>query len=173
VSFILAWKFRSTIYLVADTAVTVNQQVGDSTYTSFEERSISQPGKSVYEGALKLINLERAAIAVAGDSDLGLEIARTVKDALRQTGDPRQAFETAIISHTPFQSNRSCSLIIAFPNSPNPSLVSFNLNNDQRIIEHTEDCFLPIGSIPERCKDLSFQLETCSHQRFIINHLGF
>jgi hypothetical protein len=80
------------------------------------------------------------------------------KDALRQTGDPRQAFETAIISHTPFPPNRSCSLIIAFPSSPTPTLLSFNLNNDQRIIEEREGYCLPIGSIPEMYKKLSSQL---------------
>jgi hypothetical protein len=157
-TFVLAWKFRSSIYLVADTAVTADYPVVDRTYTSFEERSISQPGKSVYEGALKLINLERAAIAVAGNSALGQSIASTFKDTLRVTGNPREALRTTVMSNGPFNSKRSCQLVVAFPSSPTPTLLSFNFNDNHDIIEEREGCCLAIGSIPEIYKNLSFQL---------------
>jgi hypothetical protein len=158
VTYILTWKFGSAIYLVADTAVTVDQHVVDSTYTSFEEKSVSQPDKSVYEGALKLINLGRAALAMAGDSMLAQSIVETFKQALRQTDNPREALHTAIMSNRPFHPERSCTLVIAFPNSPTPTLLSFNLHNDQNIIEHYEDCFLPIGSLPVRYDRRSFSI---------------
>jgi hypothetical protein len=112
----------------------------------------------VYEGALKLINLERAAIAMAGDSALAQAIAGTFKEAFQLTDNPREALHIAIMSNGPFSSERSCTLVVAFPNSPTPTLLSFNLNNDQTIIDHREDCFLPIGSIPIWYKNASFSI---------------
>jgi hypothetical protein len=72
--------------MVADTAATVDQQVAHHPYTSFEEESVSQPDKSVYEGALKLINLERAAIAMIGDSALNRSTEATVFFVKRNLG---------------------------------------------------------------------------------------
>jgi hypothetical protein len=158
VTYILAWKFGPTIYLVADAAVTVDQYIVHNTYTSFEERSVSEPGKSVYEGALKLINLEGAAIAMVGDSALAQAIARTFKEALRLTGNPREALHTAIMSNGPFDSKRSCTLVVAFPNSPTPTLLTFNFNGDQSIIEHHEDYLFSIGSIADKYTGISYPI---------------
>jgi hypothetical protein len=103
---------------------------------------------------------------MAGNSSVAESIADTFKEALRQTDDPRAAFDHAVNSNAPFDAQRSCSLVVAFPNSPTPTLLSFNLHNDQRIIEECQDCFLAIGSIPQKYKDLSFHIIEAMAQHF-------
>jgi len=162
VTYIIAWKYRASIFLVAETAVTVDYPVVKLTYTSFEEREISQPNKSVYEGALKLINLERAVIAMVGDvseDSKAWSITETFKETLRYIHNPSAAFDVAITSNAPFDPNplRSFASVVAFPNSPTPTLLCFD-SNDHNIIEHHEDCLLAIGSIPEEYKRMTFQI---------------
>lgn len=160
-TYLMAWKIGGFIYLLADTAETTpwRDPIPRSS-TSFGEASVSQPHESVHEGALKLLNFERAVIGMAGDASKARSIAATFKEALRYTDTPRAAFDYAITSNAPFDLDpqRSCTVVIAFPNTPTPTLLSFNLNGDLNTIEHHEDCFLAIGSMPQKYKEISLHI---------------
>ncbi len=155
-TYILGWKLESAVYLAADTALTSSRRT-DDTYTSFGELHISEPNRSVHEGCLKIFNLERAAIAISGNVALARSVVETFKNALPLTDNPRSALERAVASNGPFDSARPISILVAFPDSPAPGLLSFNSDN-QEIIEHENGSLVQFGSITQRYRSMSHQM---------------
>ncbi len=166
-TYILGWKTGSAVYLAADSAIEHKQstnptnptRVSQSITSSFGERSVYEPQRTVIEGVQKLINLGDAAVAICGDYGLCREVVTTFKDALSIVDDPRMALEVAVKSNGPFNDpNRQVHLIVAFPESPKPALLAFNIEKDQIIHEVQTDHLVQFGSIDPAHKSVSPQM---------------
>ncbi|MDF3838547.1 hypothetical protein P3W85_37280 [Cupriavidus basilensis] len=74
-TFCFGLKYKDSVYLFSDSAVTGGPSLGDTPYlTSFGEASIVGPASQVQEGALKLVRLgDDCFAAIAGDAHRAFE----------------------------------------------------------------------------------------------------
>jgi hypothetical protein len=126
-TYILGWKYGHSVYLVADTAVTLlkpARQEPDTARdrtTSFGELVICDDDRVVREGALKLIHMDRLAVAFCGDISTARSVLETLALALGRGMPPRESLESALYTNGPFTGpNRQIHLIVAIPGAPEP-----------------------------------------------------
>ena len=156
-TYILGWKLGPAVYIAADTALTVPGH-RDQDQSSFGERVVDRPERSVFEGCLKIFDLGGAAVAISGDVPRARRVVETFSGILEMTSNPQHSIEVALNSHGPFDPQNPISLIVAFPNSPTPTLLSFNHDGNESLIEHEEGTLVQIGSITPTHKNISGQM---------------
>lgn len=144
-TYCLAWKTKSAIFLLADSSVTLNKSL-KKTYSSFGELQGSQGDISVVESLLKINPLRKnVAIAFAGDVRVANSIIDTIRVLLDSGESCRKALEKAIANNSPIPSSRSVSIILAYYENQFPMLAHFNSQQPQKIID-VEDV-IQIGSM--------------------------
>lgn len=166
-TYILGWKFGQYAYIAADTALTIirpmihdhERVVADRT-TSFGELNVSETQQVVSEGVLKLIYMDQLAVAFCGNIPTARSVVETLAIGLRQGNSPRKALEQALISNGPFDPNRQINLIVSIPTSPEPVLLAFNIDGDQRVQEIPDETVVQFGSMPQLYKNISASLLT-------------
>jgi hypothetical protein len=166
-SYVIGYKTRKSVFLAADSAITVDEPLdhyrptlSQRGSTSFGELNISTPNVSVYEGILKIINLGSAAIAMCGDVSLCRSVIGKLKEALSQINDPRKALRIAISDNGPLSDGpaREIGLLMAFPQSPTPVLLSYNADGYKRIIEIDDNFLVQMGSLEDKFKSITPQM---------------
>lgn len=165
-TYIAAWRLGPYAYLVADTAITVEDVSGQSSsreqaasVTSFGEKDVSEPGRVVYEGVLKTINLGRAVVLMCGDVRLARSVIGSIERCLQAGLDGTQAFQQAIVDNGPFDdSERQIHLIVAFPEHPQARLLAFNIDGDLQIHEVPDETAVQFGSMPSKYKSIFPQM---------------
>ena len=82
-TYCLGWKTDNYAYLVADAAVTSNRPSTEER-TSFGELHVQNKNKNknIFEGALKVVPIENAAITFSGNEHTGRSIVQTLRLAL-------------------------------------------------------------------------------------------
>lgn len=154
-TYCLAWKTKSAVFLLADTSVTLNKSLRKS-HSSFGELQGSQGSISVVESLLKINPLRKhAAIAFAGDVRVANSIIDSIRILLDSGESCRKAFEKAIVSNSPIPPSRSVSIILAYYENEFPMLAHFDSRQPQKIID-VEDV-IQIGSMG------SYYLEFSGH----------
>jgi hypothetical protein len=164
-TYILGWKFGHYAYVVADTALTLirptrhdsERVVADRT-TSFGELNVCETQRVVSEGVLKLINMDQLAVAFCGDIPAAQSVVEALAFGLQQGVPPRKALEQALLSNGPFGSNKQINLIVSIPASPEPVLLAFNIDGDQRVHEIPDETLVQFGSMPPSYKSLTAYL---------------
>ena len=164
-TYILGWKFDHYAYVVADTALTLIHPIGlniqrivaDRT-TSFGELNVCETQRVVSEGVLKIINMNQLCVAFSGDVQAARSVADDLASRLRQGAPPREALEQALLSNGPFDPNRQINLIAGIPASPDPILLAFNIDGDQRVHEVPDQTVVQFGSIHPSYKSLTANL---------------
>lgn len=140
-TYIQAFRDRYAAYIFADTAVTTNLPPAEvSQFTSFGQHRVESQNRYVFEGALKIYNFGRAAVAFANDVQNGQLIVNSIAKLLQQKYSPRDAFRSAIASHTPFSCRQTAvQMVMVIPETPSPAVVAFNAEWKEEFYE------LPIG----------------------------
>ncbi len=186
-TYIISWKIGSAVYLAADSALTVenpaevaHQPDSPKGKTSFGELNVYESNRSVQEGALKIINLGRVAIAMCGDIGLCRTVISTLSGAMDHTNNPAEALEIAVSTNGPFNDpNRSIHLVVAFPSSPKPTLLAFNIDGDQSIREVQEGSAVHFGSLKSAFRGVgpqmlhALRIFASEPQRFLVSGLAF
>lgn len=147
-TYVLAWKTQTTVYISTDSAITKEGAVFQKWPTStFEERHISEPGKTIEEGALKLFNiLDKVLFAVAGDYNIGLEVSRAMYRELKinSAQDTLEAFRRVTASTLDDSNRLEVQIVIGYFDHQ-PRLIIYNQNWDAKTIEC--DSLVQLGSI--------------------------
>jgi hypothetical protein len=139
-TFTIGWKSRGHVFLCADSAVTTfddNSSVKSS--TSFGEASVNKSGLQVQESGLKLVNLGRAVVALAGDYSAARKILITLADELKHVDDVQTAFATSIKEVMADADARAVSLMLAAPSQPEPLLLAYDSISALDTIHIVED----------------------------------
>jgi hypothetical protein len=157
-TFIIGWKYGGTVYLAADTAITITSPSSraEST-TSFGEAPMAAPTHTVHEGVLKILDLGDAALALSGDYNLGVAFCEAFLSAFQDSHDIERAVRRASMSVGPFSETRRLRVMIAVPMSPEPALVAFDpldQNPIRQLAENQHGYFLA-GSVGEEFFDVA------------------
>lgn len=186
-SYIIGINTGEYVYLLADSAVTadprmesVRSDLPQTDYTSFGELEVNTSSRRIYEGALKVINLGCAAVAFGGDIALCRSIVSTLKSALLLNNDPRSAFVSAISANGPYKHlTRQAKLLLAFPDSPYPQLLTYNVSGDRQISEVSDTFMVQFGSLKSSFASITPQmisnLDILKNEphRFLVGCLAF
>lgn len=146
-TFIIGWKCNNFAYLCADSAITGAPDYAPCGSTSFGELNVKKFNYSVQEAALKIIQLDKIAIAYAGIVRSALDCIQTIKASLDSGDAPTIAFNKAVKSHTPLVHGEEFKFIAILAENGLAKLLSFNLANDQKIQQHGDGCIFA-GSLP-------------------------
>jgi hypothetical protein len=117
--------------------------------TSFAEAQIFEDSTTAQEAALKIHNLGRIVVAVAGDVTQSNEFIQTLKAEI----DSGNLASRELLEHIvqPFVALEDLSLqfIATIPADPSPILLSFNMGNERRTTQHSGDGVVQAGSPTE------------------------
>lgn len=145
-TYCLAWRTEAHAFLIADSAVT-SSLAPELSHTSFGEAHVVDAVNNVEEGALKIIPVGNGAVAFAGPARIGNSFVRVLRSRIDSGQTYEDAFQSAVDSHTPFTLGNSLAVLIAYQTDWKPKLRSFNAYNDCRIVEHSANTTVQIGSI--------------------------
>ena len=146
-TFIIGWKFNNVGYICADSAITGAADYASHGYTSFGELNDLCTHHSVQEAALKIIRLDNIAIAYAGSVEPALSCIRMIKNNVDNGDEVSVSFEKSVNSHIPLRQGAEYKLIAVCSEPSYVKLLTFNLNGDQKTIEHENECVFA-GSLP-------------------------
>lgn len=185
-TYCVAWKTTECAYLIADSAVTRDENHSDHRLeTSFGERQgrIGRNNECVYEGAYKIYSTENISIALIGDANFGnsfielllnhIQLGRTVDDAISKS----------INNYLQFSDYPHIQIVIAF-HDRKPKIISID-NKALPIIEHDRD-FVVFGSHSEDLAEYTrsfysgffktwkdeFEISDKAHEYFLIRMLA-
>lgn len=147
-TYCLAWRTETHAFVIADSAIT-STRAPQQTHTSFGEAHITGSVQNVEEGALKIIPLGNGAVAFSGPADTGNSFVRVLRSRIDGGQTYEDAFQSAVDSHTPFTQGTSISVLFVYQTDWKPKLRSFNAYNDFKIVEHSVNEAIQIGSIGE------------------------
>jgi len=108
-TYVVAWKHRDSVFLVADSATTRRSvRAPRSPQSSFGEHHIASDGEVIEESAFKLFRRDRVAVACAGDAPPILDFIRRMDDHLAKDMPPWAAlvaarFEMRIAANQSFE----------------------------------------------------------------------
>lgn len=141
-TFIIGWKSRGHAFLCADSASTSRRNDAIAPSTSFGEATVNNPGLQVQESALKLVNLGRAIVAIAGDYATSKKILITLADELRHVSDIFDALAISIGEVMVDSRSQPVSLMLAAPADPEPLLFAYDSAQAVDVVHRLEE---PMG----------------------------
>ena len=146
-TFIIGWKRNNVGYICADSAITGAADYASHGYTTFGELNDLSKHHSVQESALKIVRLDNIAIAYTGYVEPAMSCIRAIKNNFDNGYEASVSFEKSVNSHIPLRKGAEYTLIAVCSESSHVKLLTFNLEGDQKIIEH-EDVIVAAGSMP-------------------------
>jgi hypothetical protein len=130
-------------------------ECSESKALALRNRTFARAHASSVRGVLKLINLDRIAVAFSGNIPTARSVVEALADALNHGVAPRKALEDAIVSNGPFDRERAISLIAGIPSPTEPVLLAFNEDGPQRLHEIPNETIVQIGSVPSFYESLT------------------
>lgn len=98
-TYCVGFKHGKSVYLFADSAVTRLETSATSSESSFGETFYPTPGRSVSEGALKIIRASgNCMIAIAGDANRAIDAALSLGAALTSGSSVKEALNSLSLS---------------------------------------------------------------------------
>ena len=139
------WKYKDTVFLLADTAVTKNAEPATA-HSSFGQLHAEVRGEHVEEGLLKLVPLGAGAVAAfAGDVQLAQSCLDFLRDAVPTMTTASGLLQSLSTSLGPFPEDRAVEILLAVTNESGGSeLVHWDT---LRGIDPVESDFYQIGSL--------------------------
>lgn len=145
-TYCIGWKYRNSIFLVADTAVTKTAGFHVS-HSSFGELHQSIAGENVEESLLKITPVSPGlVITFSGDVGLAKSIIQFIKTLYASLSDINRVLLSISASLGPFSGSRIVSLIIGNHINDCARLYSWESSNPDQVIEGP-DCIWS-GSLP-------------------------
>ncbi|NLE04380.1 MAG: hypothetical protein GX638_06205 [Crenarchaeota archaeon] len=141
-SYCIAWKDKTSVFITADTAVTADRDP-QSKYSSFGELHEQHKGLVVEESLLKIAAYDSFIIGYAGEVKLATEFIFHIK---LYNGDS-DLIKTVKDLVSSYNNPTTISLVIGYIRNDEPILFSYNANGDCQLIIH--DDLVQIGSAPE------------------------
>ena len=138
------WKYRESVYLIADSAITKSDKPSLD-YSSFGQLHSDTKDGYVQESLLKLVPIsEGIAIAFAGDVQVAFEIISLLKDNVAYAESAKDLIRFAD-SMGPFDPKRGVALLIASStNGGNTELIKWDTAKG---IDKSEADYYDIGSL--------------------------
>lgn len=145
-TYVIAWKSDSEIFLSADTALT---SLSDDKTLQITESSFGQPHvlsedeeNMVEERVVKLFLRENIGVAFAGSYSLAIRVVTSFYEKIEKGKAPKVSLEEAIFDNR-FPPGKTIQLVVAYYDS-GPHIISFNVNHDLKINE--EEQIVQIGN---------------------------
>lgn len=138
-TYCLGWRTATEVFLVADAAVTSTGPANSPT-SSFGERHVDEAGRSVQEGALKIVRTGNAAVTFSGDADVATDFGHIVHARLQAGANITEAFRSAALSVTTPLRTPAIRALVAGQVDGIPLLLSFNadggaeIRNEQSVV---------------------------------------
>ncbi len=159
-TYVIAWKSNSEVFLAADTAITTTTTTAttrlnlDLPESSFGQDHFLSPtgNKKVEERTTKVFLKNNIGIAFAGSYGLAINIARTFYEKINEKLSPNDALKDAIFLNQPFPKGESVQLVIGYYDS-HPKLLTFNSNHDSQIRD--DENIVQLGNPSNTHKDLT------------------
>lgn len=143
----VAWKTGTAVFIVTDSAVTTANEINyvdTNKITSFcEKQGKLDSGNYVYENAYKIFSKSNIAYSLAGDASFGAKFIRDIASRIEIGFDVRSAIDGAINNYTDFKYKPAIEITIAFFDE-NPQLITIK-NKRSNFIE-LEDGLVLTGS---------------------------
>jgi hypothetical protein len=145
-TYVLAWKTDSEVFLTADSALTTTHPSPEGHHlerSSFGEEHIFENDRIVEERALKLFLKDNIGVAIAGRYDTAIQIVKSFYEGLSAGSSPKRALDDAIFHWYPSLRDGIVQLAVAYFDE-RPQLLYFDGQNrvdDTRRIVH-------LGSAP-------------------------
>ncbi len=139
-TYALAWKSDSEVFLAADTALTsppdpLNFHVVESSFGQAHVLN-EQEDARVEERVVKLFLRKNIGITFAGSYGLAIRVATSFYERIDQGDIPREALNWALFAN-PFPQGRTLQMVVAYHDGT-PRLIAFNANHDSQISENEE-----------------------------------
>jgi hypothetical protein len=124
VSYCVGWRYRKTVYLLADTALT--GVPARSSRSSFGELQEQVDGEQVEESTLKLVPIAPGvALTYAGDFFLAKNIIIFIRDNYNEASSPVELFATVDANMGPFvDKNRTVQILLASAPANGPTTLT-------------------------------------------------
>ena len=130
-TYVLAWKTDSEVFLTADSALTTTHPNPDGHHlerSSFGEEHIFESDRIVEERALKLFLQNNIAVAIAGRYDTAIQMVKSFYEGLASGSPPKRALDDAIFRWYPSLRDGIVQLAVAYFDEQ-PQLLYFDGQN--------------------------------------------
>lgn len=145
-TYCLGWKYRDSIFLIADTAVTKEERLLVS-HSSFGELHQNIEGGNVEESLLKIVPIdENAVLTFSGDVELAKKVIQFIKSAYEYTKDMGQVLSAINASLGPFKKDKNVAIIIGNHVGGRPLLYRWEAAFPDKIVEGED--IIWTGSLP-------------------------
>lgn len=152
-TYCIAWKSKRTVYLISDSARTIENGSGSNklqkNYTSVGEKSVHSGNITVEEWLHKQFRVDdKFIITYAGDVHLAIGIVKNIRRCFNHV-QPLAAFERAIDSVRNPERPTDVQFLFGIREDDEIRLYAYNLNDDKKIVEIEEDKLVQIGSLSD------------------------
>jgi hypothetical protein len=152
-TYVLAWKTDSGVFLAADSALTSTHLDSDRhslKRSSFGEEHIFEADRIVEERVLKLFLRNNIGVAIAGHYENAINIVKSFYENIAAGSLPRRALDDAVFQWYPSMRDGAVELAVAYFNDQ-PHLLYFNghdaLKDDGQVVH--------MGSAPPGYKQIN------------------
>jgi hypothetical protein len=175
-TYCIAWKSESAVFLAADAAITSDAapELERSTFGEKHGRLGGRMGGPyVKEEALKLHVIRDCAVTFSGTVSVGDKIISEMDAALAGGAGPLEAFSNATAARDP---NSYVKMILAYRHLGLPRLATYNASGDRQVTEDVERVFF--GSMKDSYDELTekflgtFLALQATPQRILAQALG-
>ncbi len=145
-TYCLGWKTKDSVFIAADSAVTIPSALEPSTsLSSFGEISYRDNINHVYEGLLKICIVDRAIVAFSGCVQTAITVIKTFQEIVKVDPNILEGFKRAVLSSGPYKENNDIALILGYYGKDGPILISYNHDGKRTFNDH--DQCVQIGSV--------------------------
>lgn len=151
-TYVLAWKTDSDVFLAADSALTTTNPNSDRhnlERSSFGKEHIFEDNRVVEERTLKLFLKNNIGIAIAGRYETAIAMVGTFYEKINEGMSPREALNWTVFTHAPALRDGVVQLTVAYFDEQ-PSLLCFNGGEvvDNQDVVH-------LGSAPPHYREIN------------------
>jgi len=136
-TYALAWKTKSEVFLAADTALTSvpDPRTAHVTESSFGQKHVSheRQDRKVEERILKLFLKKNIGLTFAGSYGLALRVVSSFFEEIDKNKSPREALDSALFINR-IRDGESLQLVIGYFDDE-PRILSFNMDGDFKVQE--------------------------------------
>lgn len=153
-TYVIAWKSKSEVFLTADSALTTRSPSLELTLSqsSFGQEHLLDTERKVEERALKLFLKEKIGIGLAGRYDLAIKAINAFYEKIQEGLSPIDALKWAVFLIQPFPQDTTIQLAVGYYDD-GPRLISFNSQGDCQIRDDEE--IVHLGSAPPGYKRIN------------------